>query len=360
MKIRALNSGSKAWFSICSGAHLNPRSQALAFALLLSSFSPFPITSPLMTSFPGAGPTSTICTASSSSGTVSSPQIFTTSFEEDQQQFQCRDTEGQGILSSFEYLYSPLALFGKKKAAPPPPSKKAATAVTPANDELAKWYGKWLPLSSHPFFFCSLPYPNKHPLLHASKFQLLELNASLACMQGQVEESRIHNAVLGATKGDKILVANRGKIPVRAIRTAHELGIPCVAVYSTIDKDALHIVDPKTGEEKQIIVSADDGIRPNSTLMDLEKLKPAFQKDGNASQVSDGAAAVLLMKRRVAVLKGLPIIGTFSDEQTNRKAQPVNVPTSFKPRAMLVDEKILTGFQLLHQTLLVIILRGEY
>ncbi|XLR47681.1 hypothetical protein S83_032341, partial [Arachis hypogaea] len=45
-----------------------------------------------------------------------------------------------GILSSFEYLYSPLALFGKKKAAPPPPSKKAATAITPANDELAKWY----------------------------------------------------------------------------------------------------------------------------------------------------------------------------------------------------------------------------
>ncbi|QHO12089.1 3-ketoacyl-CoA thiolase 1, peroxisomal [Arachis hypogaea] len=77
------------------------------------------------------------------------------------------------------------------------------------------------------------------------------------------------------------------------------------------------IVDPKTGEEKQIIVSADDGIRPNSTLMDLAKLKPAFQKDGsttayNASQVSDGAAAVLLMKRRVAVQKGLPIIGTFS------------------------------------------------
>ncbi|XLR23692.1 hypothetical protein S83_051592, partial [Arachis hypogaea] len=45
-----------------------------------------------------------------------------------------------GILSSFEYLYSPLALCGKKKAAPPPPSKKAATAITPANDELAKWY----------------------------------------------------------------------------------------------------------------------------------------------------------------------------------------------------------------------------
>ncbi|RYR48915.1 hypothetical protein Ahy_A07g035023 [Arachis hypogaea] len=34
-----------------------------------------------------------------------------------------------------------MALFGKKKAAPPPPSKKAVVAITPANDELAKWYG---------------------------------------------------------------------------------------------------------------------------------------------------------------------------------------------------------------------------
>jgi acetyl-CoA acyltransferase 1 len=74
--------------------------------------------------------------------------------------------------------------------------------------------------------------------------------------------------------------------------------------------------DPKTDEEKTITVSKDDGIRPGITAESLSKIRPAFAKDGsihagNASQVSDGAAAVLLMKRSTALRLQQPILGKF-------------------------------------------------
>lgn len=75
-------------------------------------------------------------------------------------------------------------------------------------------------------------------------------------------------------------------------------------------------IDPKTEEEKTITVSADDGVRKGMTPESLAKIKPAFAADGsihagNASQVSDGAAAVLLMKRSTAERIGQPIIGKY-------------------------------------------------
>lgn len=70
------------------------------------------------------------------------------------------------------------------------------------------------------------------------------------------------------------------------------------------------------GTEQSITVAQDEGIRPNTTMEGLAKLKPAFKDGGsttagNSSQVSDGAAAILLARRSKAEELGLPILGVL-------------------------------------------------
>lgn len=74
---------------------------------------------------------------------------------------------------------------------------------------------------------------------------------------------------------------------------------------------------------KEVTVDKDDGIRHDISVEKMAKLKPAFAKDGtstagNSSQVSDGAAATLLMRRSTANELGLSgsIIGKWVATQT--------------------------------------------
>lgn len=62
-----------------------------------------------------------------------------------------------------------------------------------------------------------------------------------------------------------------------------------------------------------LVVDADEGIRPDTTLESLARLRPAFTDDGtitagNASQISDGAAALVMADRAAAASAGLPIL----------------------------------------------------
>src|SRR6266508_4328055 len=65
----------------------------------------------------------------------------------------------------------------------------------------------------------------------------------------------------------------------------------------------------------------DQGIRPDTNLEALSQLKPAFKEDGkitagNSSQISDGAAAVLLMERKKAESLGLKPRARILDQTT--------------------------------------------
>lgn len=80
-----------------------------------------------------------------------------------------------------------------------------------------------------------------------------------------------------------------------------------ITVYETTLTD-------KDGNEKKVLVDRDCGVRPQTTVESLAKLKPAFKKNGtstagNSSQITDGAAVVILARRSYAVANNLPIKG---------------------------------------------------
>jgi acetyl-CoA C-acetyltransferase len=84
-----------------------------------------------------------------------------------------------------------------------------------------------------------------------------------------------------------------------------------------------------------LLVTTDEGVRPETTAESLAKLRPAFDADGtitagSASQISDGACAVVVMSRAKAEELGCPILaeigahGTVAGPDASLQSQPAN------------------------------------
>ncbi len=93
--------------------------------------------------------------------------------------------------------------------------------------------------------------------------------------------------------------------------------VPVKTKYQEVDKKGEHV-----GAPQDVTVTLDDGIRKSASIEGMAKLKPAFKENGsstagNSSQISDGAAATLLMRRSVAASLGLSssIIGKWAGSQ---------------------------------------------
>jgi acetyl-CoA C-acetyltransferase len=95
-----------------------------------------------------------------------------------------------------------------------------------------------------------------------------------------------------------------------------------------------------------LLVADDEGIRPGTTAESLGRLRPAFSRDGtitagSASQISDGAAAVVVMSRAKADQLGLPVLaeigahGVVAGPDPSLLSQPANAITAALSRQQL-------------------------
>jgi len=85
--------------------------------------------------------------------------------------------------------------------------------------------------------------------------------------------------------------------------------VPMTTLMATADKATGRVFT------KEVTLSADEGIRPDTTLEGVSKIRPAIAGGviaaGNASQFSDGASACVVVSSKVAETRGLKPLGIY-------------------------------------------------
>ncbi len=118
----------------------------------------------------------------------------------------------------------------------------------------------------------------------------------------------------------KILIANRGEIACRIIKTAKKMGIATVAVYSDADRDALHV---RVADEARHIGPAPS----NQSYIVIEKILDAIRETGADAVhpgygfLSENAAFAAALEKAGVAFIGPPVkaIEAMGDKITSKK-----------------------------------------
>ncbi|MBI4165146.1 MAG: acetyl-CoA carboxylase biotin carboxylase subunit [Acidobacteria bacterium] len=159
---------------------------------------------------------------------------------------------------------------------------------------------------------------------------------------------------------EKVLIANRGEIAVRVMRSCREMGIRTVAVYSEVDRAALHVryadeaypVGPAPSRESYLRI---DRIMDVARRSGAEAIHPGYgflaenadfaraARESGVVFVGPPVAAMELMgsktaSRRTVLAAGLPTVpGTDRDlpsiEDVRRVAEAIGFPIMLKATA---------------------------
>ena len=110
--------------------------------------------------------------------------------------------------------------------------------------------------------------------------------------------------------GDSITREQQDEFATRS----NELAAEAIKAGRFADEIVPVLVPQRKGDP--ILVEHDEGVRPGTTVEGLAKMRPAFDKDGtitaaNASQLSDGASAMVLMSKAEAERRGVNPLGEF-------------------------------------------------